>query len=112
MTIEEFFAALETTPRDWESAEGVGAIRRDGKFVRQCPLTAVAGFGEREGFWTYGDPGCWRDAARCLGLRMTSARRIVNAADGRGSLRERLLAACGLKLAAKPPARKRAISTS
>jgi hypothetical protein len=96
MTIEEFFVALEKTPRDWERAEGVGAIRRDGKFIRQCPLTAVAGFGEREGFWTYSDPSRCADAARLLGLRVKDARKIVSAADGRGSLRGRLLAACGL----------------
>jgi hypothetical protein len=100
MTIEEFFAALEKTPRDWRIAWGRVAkttVRRDGKFVPQCPLTAVAGFGEREGFWTYGDPRHWQHAARELGLRKKDARKIVNAADGRGSLRERMLAACGLK---------------
>ncbi len=94
MTIDEFFAALEKTPRDWLNS---GAVRRCGKFCPQCPLTAVAGFGEREGFWTYGDTGMWHYAAQVLGLRMRDARKIVNAADGRGSLRERLLIACGLK---------------
>ena len=103
MTIEEFFAALEKTPRDWgidwrlDGFRPVKGVRRDAAFSVQCPLTAVAGFDEREGFWTYGDPACWPDAARYLGLRMKDARKIVNAADGRGSLRLRLLAACGLK---------------
>ncbi len=95
MTIDEFLSALEKTPRDWKGA--YYPVRRDGRFVQQCPLTAVAGFGEREGFWTYSDPGMWRYAAQVLGLRMRDARKIVNAADGRGSLRERLLIACGLK---------------
>ena len=99
MTIEEFFAALEKTPRDWEIEPDLdGSIRRDGAFCRQCPLTAVAGFGERKGFWEYGDPSTWVEAADYLGLRSGDARKIINAADGRGSLRERLLAACGLTL--------------
>ena len=71
-------------------------IRRDGRFICQCPLTAVAGFGEREGFWTYGNPSRWKEAAREIGLKMNDARKIVSAADGRGRLRRRLLAACGL----------------
>jgi hypothetical protein len=99
MTIDEFFAALEKTPRDWGIDWGLAkrtAVRRRGTFCYQCPLTAVAGFGDREGFWTYSDPRWWPDAARELGLRMKDARRIVAAADGCGSLRERLLAACGL----------------
>jgi hypothetical protein len=100
MTIDEFFAALEKTPRDWGLGWGLinrTAVRRDGKFCGQCPLTAVAGFGERMGFWTYADTVWWTDAARVLGLRMKDAKKIVHAADGRGSLRDRLLAACGLK---------------
>ncbi len=94
MTIDEFFAELEKTPRDWL---GKFAIRRYGAYCLQCPLTAVAGFGERKDFWPYGDTSCWAEAARHLGLRMKDARKIVNAADGSGSLRERLLVACGLK---------------
>ena len=96
MTIDEFFEALEKTPRDWVRCLGVGAIRRSGAFARQCPITAVAGFGEREHFWMYGDCGYWVEAARVLGLPIKDARKIVNAADKRGSLRARLLAACGL----------------
>jgi hypothetical protein len=94
MTLDEFFAALEKTPRDWF---GAPSVRRRGAFVAQCPITAVAGFGEREDFWKYGDPGCWADAARHLGLRIRDARKIVSAADLRGSLRKRLLAACGIE---------------
>ena len=104
MTIEEFFAALEKTPRDWRGNHAV-PIRRDGRFICQCPLTAVARFGEREGFWTYAGPVCWAHAARALGLSMKDARKIVSAADGHGRLRKRLLAACGLTLE-KPSARK------
>jgi hypothetical protein len=96
MTIDEFFAALEKSPRDWRMDRR--GVRRDGAFTLQCPLTAVAGFGERGGFWKYGDPRWWRDAARCLGLRMADAEKIVSAADGHGRLRSRLLQACGLKL--------------
>lgn len=98
MTLEEFFAALEKTPRDWAPRDAFDriAVRRCGTFCVQCPLTAVAGFGERLGFWTYADPGHWIDAARVLGLRPSVARRIINAADGRGRLRDRLLAACGV----------------
>ena len=101
MTLDEFFAALEKTPRDWGLCWGPvaqTAVRRDGKFCRQCPLTAVAGFGEREDYWKYGDPVVWRDAARELRLPTKDAQKIVSAADGsRGSMRKRLFAACGLK---------------
>jgi hypothetical protein len=95
MTIDEFFAALEEkTPRDWELDHR--SIRREATFATQCPLTAVAGFGERNGFWTYAGPLYWTEAAKSLGLAMKDARKIANAADGRGGLRKRLLAACGL----------------
>jgi hypothetical protein len=93
MTLEEFFAALEKTPRDWELDH---TIRRKATFATQCPLTAVAGFGERNGFWTYAGPLYWNDATQLLGLAMKDARKIANAADGQGSLRKRLLTACGL----------------
>lgn len=93
MHIEEFFAALEKTPRDW--MDDRGAIRRQGAFCEQCPLTAVAGFGERESFWTYAHAGYWKSAAREIRLPAKDALKIVSAADGRGHLRKRLLAACG-----------------
>src|SRR5258708_37736339 len=98
MTLDQFFALLEKTPRDWRRQGGIDGhrIRRDGLFCVQCPLTAVAGFGERKGFWTYGDPSYWCAAAKEIGLRQKSAEKILSAADGRGHLRRRLLAACGL----------------
>jgi hypothetical protein len=96
MTLDEFFAVLETTPRDWNIRYGDVKIRRNmGTFLRQCPIIAVAAFCERGGSsWMYRDAIRWKDAARALGLQAKDARKIVNAADGHGRLRQRLLAAC------------------
>ena len=55
-------------------------------------------FRRARGVLEYGNPSRWKEAAREIGLKMNDARKIVSAADGRGRLRRRLLAACGLTL--------------
>lgn len=90
MTLDEFFAALEKTPRDWQFRGDGEQIRCFGELGLECPITSI-----ENGKYS---PGSWRDAARSIGLRLDSARKIVNAADSpRGSLRKRLLQTCGLE---------------
>jgi hypothetical protein len=95
MTLDDFFTALEKTPRDWGLISG--AIRRRAAYSVQCPLTAVAGFGQRLDFWTHAGPAFWRDAAKTIELSAKDVQKILSAADGRGQLRGRLLTACGMR---------------
>ena len=95
MTIGEFFESLEKTDRDWCISGPGGMIRQlrsdeeCGLQYSFCPLTAISG---------HRFPVSWRFAASEIGLDYNSAMRIVNAADGtRGTLRNRMLRACGLE---------------
>lgn len=91
MTIDEFIAKLEATPRDWwVGADGV--IRR-GSNCRQCPITSLF----PEGKYLVGD-------AFTLGAKLEmdydDVRGIIDAADMEinhsKKLRARILKACGL----------------
>ena len=88
--VRRFFAALRKTPRTWVVQRGGGWIRNSSKWDALCPLEAAANKG-----WAEEEP-----AARSFGLR--GYRSIVHAADDKRDkkcrpLRDRILAACGLK---------------
>jgi hypothetical protein len=93
VTLDEFLAALEKTPRDWIICED-GAIRR---FVnmkwQECPITSIKQRPCSE----------WRTIGEALGLRLLVVDAIASAADsyehstlGLHELRQRILKACGL----------------
>lgn len=92
MTLDDFIAELEKTPRDWRLSFSTSI--RAGNPSLHCPLSAVAtALGMPCGF---GYPDI---AAAALGLR-DEWREIVRAADADcmadQALRARLLTACGL----------------
>jgi hypothetical protein len=89
MSITEFMAKLEATPREW-------CLRRVGNTWRlrlgvHCPLSAVA----------YTRPSIVTDAQQALNIAKSAAWQIANAADGwhghDRELRKRLKKACGLR---------------
>ena len=97
MTLDEFIAALEKTPRDWQYGYTSRSLRYGytSQFLRRgpmccCPITSLAG----------NTCAYWRDVSVTLGLDRDLSERIAAAADDdRGHdpvLRERLLKACGL----------------
>lgn len=84
MNLEEFLDALRKTPREWQVYDG-GAIRSGSN----CPLTAVAG---------YFSASSYIAAAQVLRISPSLRGKITCAADSRlGSLRARLVEACGLQ---------------
>lgn len=91
MTLEQFYAKLAETPRDWKIT-AFGRIRRypDGGDDSQCPLSAIRNSGQ----------DTWDDVAMELHLPLKTAAAIVTAADTRmlaySDIRRRLLNACGL----------------
>lgn len=103
MTLKEFLAMLAESPRDWRLDEGI-SIRRGRQDLPEDPISHFGWWGRRQ--WQL-----YREAAERLGLPIQLAQQIVEAADGvPGSLRKKLLRACGLKergldklLGPKPP---------
>jgi hypothetical protein len=91
MTLEQFLAALEKTPRKWKQ---VGFMLRcvNKSHYQCCPIVSVAG-----GDFVNSE---YKKAANALGLGIRLANKIANAADAVGpydpKLRKRLLKACGL----------------
>jgi len=94
MTLDEFFAKLEQTPREWELETSECDPKR--KWIAlgpHCPLSFVAGT----------EPLRVNLAALALDLDLRDALAIADAADnvnvrqpGFGKMRRRLLKACGL----------------
>ena len=96
MTLEMFLEELQKTPRTWRfhgNSIRTADAEGNGKY---CPLTILTGHLHTTE---------WRQAARELGIGLSMARDIVNAADikywptsarNRYELRQRLLEACGL----------------
>ena len=92
MTLDEFLAALEKTPRRWYLRAG-GAIRCGGK-TDSCPISYFGAPRQKQ-------CGRYIQAAHRIGLREATADKIAYAADfidpiTGAALRSRLLAACGL----------------
>lgn len=88
MTLVEFLGALKETPRNWHSR---GILLRNES--RDCPITAVYA----DKFRRDCHPFQWERAARELGIRRSTAQRIVIAADSlfeAPALRGRLNKAC------------------
>jgi hypothetical protein len=90
MTLDEFFEALQNTPRDWYLANN--CIRRgpDERYKRHCPISTLMNR----------DAGAPFQCAEELGLSRSDAWAVIDAADGWGSfnpeLRTKLMKACGL----------------
>ena len=100
LSLEEFFADLRRTPRDWyltgQEAMRPGMIRRRNAAKgrpgddMECPVCALHPTKRLDVF----------NAGRELGLSHDAVQRLMQAADLRGSdpaLRARLLLACGLE---------------
>ena len=90
MTLDQFIAELEKTPRDWRVVWGA-AIRRVRPNYNCCPITSL--YDQASASW----PSCFLR----LGLSLENAKAIMDAADNYRkhdpALRSRLLAACGIK---------------
>jgi len=111
MSLDEFFAALRRTPRDWIVTAN-GLLRRNGDQHAEDPITAVGHLlGLRK---PSGDHflvlNAARDVAPALGLSRDDALEIASASDDvlgdfeRDLLRSRLLAACDNP---RPPKRQK-----
>jgi hypothetical protein len=90
MTLDQFIAELEKTPRKWRFSNGM-SLRLDVGQGSCCPVTSMLGL----------HCSRWQSAAHDLGLELEDARAIARAADREPghdpALRSRLLAACGIK---------------
>ena len=92
MTLDQFIAELEKTPRDWR-VDSIGTLTR--LHGNHCPISAVAyarGCNNHNMLLPHA-------AAAELGLTEMRASRVIRAADRprKSALRSRLLAACGIK---------------
>ena len=91
MTLDEFIAALEKTPRDWY-VESDGSIRTR---TMTCPVCAVSNKVAGTRLFLL-----WNSAAFAMGLGYEVAFAVAHAADDDRDhdpeLRARLLKACGL----------------